>query len=146
MTSHVLIIVENLPVPFDRRVWQEATTLSQQGYDVTVICPKGKGFEKSEEVIDGITIHRHALPMEGKGALGFLVEYSAALFHEFRLAWKVWRKKRFDVIHVANPPDLLFLVALPYKLAGVRLIFDHHDITPQNSTSRSSARGVSAGS
>jgi glycosyltransferase involved in cell wall biosynthesis len=125
------MVVENLPVPFDRRVWQEATTLAQAGYSVSVICPKGKGFDADHETRDGIEIHRHDLPLEGRGAIGFAVEYGAALFHEFRLAWRVWRRRRFDVIHVANPPDLLFLVALPYKLAGVRLIFDHHDLTPE---------------
>jgi glycosyltransferase involved in cell wall biosynthesis len=131
MTEHILMIVENLPVPFDRRVWQEATTLVQNGYEVTIICPKGKGFDSSEEMIEGIQIYRHSLPVEGRGAVGFMTEYAAALFHECRLAWKVWRKRRFHAVHVANPPDLLFLVALPYKLAGVRLIFDHHDITPE---------------
>lgn len=131
MTRHALMIVENLPVPFDRRVWQEATTLKQNGYDVTVICPVGKGHEARHEIIEGIEIHRHALPVEGRGAVGFLTEYAAALFHEFRLALKVWRGKRFDVVHVANPPDIMFLVALPFKLLGARLIFDHHDITPE---------------
>ncbi len=131
MALHTLMIVENLPVPFDRRVWQEATTLKQNGYDVTVICPKGKGHDAAHEVIDGVEIYRHDLPVEGRGVVGFAVEYASALFHEFRLAWKVWRHHRFDVVHVANPPDLLFLVALPFKLAGARLIFDHHDISPE---------------
>lgn len=131
MPPHCLMIVENLPVPFDRRMWQEATTLKNNGYDVTVICPTGKGHDALFEVIDGIEIYRHPLPLEGSGAAGFVIEYAAALFHEFRLTWKVWRRRRFQVIHVANPPDLLFLVAVPFKLAGVRLIFDHHDITPE---------------
>ena len=52
--KRVLIIVENLPSPFDRRVWQEATTLTTHGYTVSIICPKGKGYEKSYEEIDGI--------------------------------------------------------------------------------------------
>ncbi len=131
MPAHVLMIVENLPVPFDRRVWQEATTLVQNGYSVSVICPKGKGFDLDEETSDGVRVYRHSLPLEGRGAAGFVTEYVAALFHEFRLAIKVWRRERFAVVHVANPPDLLFLVALPFKLAGVRLIFDHHDLTPE---------------
>ena len=76
----VLIIVENLPVPFDRRVWQEATTLQQAGYRVSIICPKGKGYERGHEVIDGIHIYRHALPIEASGALGYAMEYAWALF------------------------------------------------------------------
>lgn len=141
-SRHVLMLVENLPVPFDRRVWQEATTLAQAGYAVSVICPKGKGFDADHEVIDGIEIHRHDLPFEGRGAIGFAVEYGAALLHEFRLAWRVWRKRRFDVMHVANPPDLLFLAALPYKLAGVRLIFDHHDLTPELYQQKFGKKGI----
>jgi glycosyltransferase involved in cell wall biosynthesis len=131
MPVHVLMIVENLPVPFDRRVWQEATTLVQSGLEVSIICPKGKGFDKDEETLEGVHIYRHSLPEEGRGAAAFIAEYAVALFHECRLAFRIWRKKRFSLVHVANPPDLLFLVALPYKLAGVRLIFDHHDLTPE---------------
>jgi glycosyltransferase involved in cell wall biosynthesis len=131
MAPHTLMIVENLPVPFDRRVWQEATTLQRHGYRVTVICPVGKGYTALEEEIDGVRILRHNLPAEGRGASSFVREYTAALYHELRLAWKVWRKDRFAVIHVANPPDILFLVSLPFRLFGVRLIFDHHDLTPE---------------
>lgn len=141
MIRPTLMIVENLPVPFDRRVWQEATTLKQHGYDVTVICPTGKGHEASEEVLEGIRVLRHTLPLEGRGAVGFLVEYTAALYHETRLAFRVWREQRFDVVHVANPPDILCLVAMPYKLAGVKLIFDHHDLTPELYVQKFGRRG-----
>ena len=78
----VLMIVENLPVPFDRRVWQEARTLRDAGALVSVICPAAKGYTARYEQLEGIHIYRHPLPMEAKGALGFLLEYSAALFHE----------------------------------------------------------------
>lgn len=128
----VLIIVENLPVPFDRRVWQEATTLREAGYDVSVICPKGKGYDASEEIIDGINIYRHSLPFEASGSLGYLVEYSAALFWEFILALKVKRRHGFDVIHACNPPDLIYLVASVFKfLTGTKFIFDQHDLNPE---------------
>jgi glycosyltransferase involved in cell wall biosynthesis len=129
--KHVLIIVENLPVPFDRRVWQEANTLTDNGAKVSVICPKMKGYAKSFESINGIDIYRHPLSTEAKGALGYLQEYSVALFWEFVLAWKIFFKKRFHVIHGCNPPDLIFLVALIFKPFGVKYIFDHHDINPE---------------
>ena len=129
--KHVLIVVENLPLPFDRRVWQEARTLKAAGAAVSIICPTGKGFEKRHEVIEGIDIYRHSLPLEAKGALGFLAEYGAALFWETVLAWKIFFKRKFDVIQGCNPPDLIFLVAAPFKLFGVKYIFDHHDINPE---------------
>lgn len=128
----VLIIVENLPSPFDRRVWQEATTLRAAGYEVSIICPKGKGYEASYEFLEGIHIHRHGLPHEADGALGYLVEYSAALFWEFVLAWKVLFQRGFDVIHACNPPDLIFLVGGFFKLfLRKKFVFDHHDINPE---------------
>jgi len=128
----VLIIVENLPSPFDRRVWQEATTLQQAGYGVSIICPTGKGYDARYECLDGIHIYRHPLPTEAEGALGYLVEYSAALFWEFCLAWRVWRRHGFDVIHACNPPDLIFLVGGFFKIVlGKRFVFDHHDINPE---------------
>lgn len=129
--KHILIIVENLPVPFDRRVWQEATTLKDDGAKVSIICPKMKGYSASYEVIDGIEIYRHSLPIEARGAIGYLLEYSVALFWEFFLSWKIYFKKRFHVIQGCNPPDLIFLVAIWFKMLGVKYVFDHHDINPE---------------
>ncbi|HSN34265.1 MAG TPA: glycosyltransferase, partial [Ideonella sp.] len=128
----VLIIVENLPAPFDRRVWQEATTLRDAGYGVAIVCPTGKGCEARHETLEGIDIYRHPLPHEAEGALGYALEYGAALFWEFVLAWRVWRRHGFDAIHACNPPDLIFLVGGFFKLLlGKRFVFDHHDIGPE---------------
>ena len=129
--KHILIIVENLPLPFDRRVWQGANTLTDAGAKVSVICPQMEGFTKKFETINGIDIYRHPLPVEGSGAWGYLVEYSTALFWEFWLSWKIYFKKRFQVIQGCNPPDLIFIPALLFKLFGVKYVFDHHDINPE---------------
>jgi glycosyltransferase involved in cell wall biosynthesis len=129
--KHILIIVENLPVPFDRRVWQEATTLHENGANVSIICPKMKDYTTSYEVLNGIEIYRHSLPLEARGAFGYFMEYSTAIFWEFFLSWKIYFKKRFQVIHGCNPPDLIFLVALSFKIFGVKYVFDHHDINPE---------------
>lgn len=127
-----LIIVENLPVPFDRRVWSEATTLRDAGYIVTVICPKGDGYEKSEEIIEGIHVYRHSQPLEARGVAAYLIEYPIALFWEFLLSLKAAKRPGFDLIHACNPPDLIFLVAFPFKLiANKRFLFDHHDVSPE---------------
>lgn len=137
----ILIIVENLPVPFDRRVWQEALALTAAGAEVSVICPKGRGYETVEETIEGVRIYRHSLPAEGDSALGYLAEYSWALFHQSRLAWRVYLRYGFDVIHGCNPPDLIFLVALPFKLLGKKYVFDHHDINPELFEAKFNKRG-----
>jgi len=128
----VLIIVENLPVPFDRRVWLEATALRDAGYEVSVICPKGKNYTESRETLEGIHIYRHPLPVEGdSGALGFLVEYGVAFFWELLLAWRIFLTRGFDILHACNPPDNIFLVALTFRPFGVRFVFDQHDINPE---------------
>jgi glycosyltransferase involved in cell wall biosynthesis len=129
--KRVLILVENLPSPFDRRVWQEANALRDAGYVVSIICPTGKGYEKKFEEIGGIAIHRYNLPFEADGALGYLLEYSTALFRTFLLAWKVLFTRGFDVIHACNPPDLFFLIGGFFKLLGKKFVFDHHDINPE---------------
>lgn len=127
----VLIVVENLPSPFDRRVWQEATTLYEAGFEVTIICPTGKGYEKKNEIIDGIHIFRYNLSVEADGPIGYVIEYSAALFWQFVLAWKVLLTRGFDVIHACNPPDNIFVIGGFFKLFGKKFIFDHHDINPE---------------
>jgi glycosyltransferase involved in cell wall biosynthesis len=127
----VLIIVENLPCPFDRRVWQEARTLAAAGYVVSIICPKGKGYEKSFEELEGIAIYRHPQPFEGNGALGYLAEYSWALLAEFALSLRVLMERGFDAVHACNPPDTLFIIGGFYKLFGKKFLFDHHDINPE---------------
>ncbi len=130
-SKRILIIVENLPVPFDRRVWQEATTLAKSGYVVSIICPKTKEYPKMYEVIEDIFIYRHPLPVEADGALGYALEYSIALFWQFVLSLKVFFTRGFDAIHACNPPDNIFLIAIFYKLFGKKFLFDHHDINPE---------------
>jgi hypothetical protein len=140
---HILIVVQNLPVPLDRRVWLEATTLAQAGYDVSVISPMGRGWDKPFEEIDGVHIYRHSAPPEAhSGALAYAREYGHALWHWFRLARLIWKKKKFDVIQGCNPPDLIFLLALWYRPWGVRYMFDHHDVCPELFEAKFHKRGL----
>lgn len=131
MKRKVLIIVENLPVPFDGRVWKEALSLHEAGYEVTVLCPRGKSYTKGYEVLEGIRIYRHPMPTEGNSAAGYLWEYSWSLFWEFWYAWWIYLRHGFQILQGCNPPDDIFLVALPFKLFGVKYIFDHHDANPE---------------
>ena len=129
--KRVLIIVENLPVPFDTRVWKEAVSLRGNGFDVTVLCPRGKGYTQGHEVLEGIHVYRHPMPKEGNSPLGYVYEYGCALLWEFLYAWWIFFRRGFHVIQGCNPPDDIFLVALPFKLLGVKYIFDHHDANPE---------------
>ncbi len=139
----VLIVVENLPVPLDRRVWLEATTLVAHGYQVSVICPTGKGWDKPHEEIEGVHIYRYPEPPEAhSGALAYAREWGGALWHMFRLAKRVRRERGFDVIHGCNPPDLIWLLALRYRLSGTRYLFDHHDVCPELFEAKFGKRGL----
>jgi glycosyltransferase involved in cell wall biosynthesis len=131
LPRRVLMLVENLPSPFDRRVWQEAGALRDAGYAVSIICPTGCGYDSRYEVIDGIPIWRHALPMEGEGAAGYAAEYLTAILKTFFLSWRVFFRQGFDVVHACNPPDLLFLIGGFWKLFGKKFVFDHHDANPE---------------
>lgn len=127
----ILIIVENLPVPFDTRVWKQALALTRNGYEVFTICPKGRGFTKTHEKIEGIHIYRHPMPREGNGAIGYIIEYALALFWEFVYSWWIFTRHGFSIIQGCNPPDTIFIIAGPFKLFGVKYIFDHHDVCPE---------------
>ncbi len=140
-SKSVLIIVENLPVPFDRRVWQEATTLSKSGYTVSIICPKTEEYFKSFEILEDIYIYRHPLFIEAEGALGYALEYTMALFWQFVLSLRILVTRGFDAIHACNPPDNIFLIGLFYKLFGKKFLFDHHDINPELYEAKFGRRG-----
>jgi len=136
MKRKVLIIVQNQSVPPDPRVLQEARSLRVNGYDVTVLSPRRKNWSRGHEIIDGIRIYRHPTPSEGCTALGYLWEYSWSLFWEFLYAGWIYLRHGFDAIEGCNPPDNIVFVALPFKLLGVKYIFDHHDTCPELYTAK----------
>jgi glycosyltransferase involved in cell wall biosynthesis len=128
----VLIVVQNLPVPFDRRVWLEATTLAKHGYRVSVICPKMRGFNAGRETLEDIEIHRYPLPIDAQGKIGFVAEFLWCFLATALLSLKVQVLGRgFDVLHVCNPPEIYWPLAWFWRAFGKRFIFDHHDLSPE---------------
>jgi glycosyltransferase involved in cell wall biosynthesis len=126
----VLIIVQNLPVPLDRRVWLECCALVEAGYGVSVICPKGPG-EPSFQLIDGVHIHKYAPPRPAAGVLGYLVEFVYCWVRTALLSVRVLRREGFDIVQACNPPDTYFLLARLYRLLGKRFVYDQHDLNPE---------------
>jgi glycosyltransferase involved in cell wall biosynthesis len=141
MKNKVLIIVENLPVPFDTRVWKQAQSLIEGGYRVAVLCPKGIRFTRAYEYLSGVHIYRYPAPPEASGALGYLWEYGWSLLWQTVFSWWIFLRRGFHVIQGCNPPDNIFLIALPFKLLGVKYIFDHHDVSPELYLSKYGKRG-----
>jgi glycosyltransferase involved in cell wall biosynthesis len=134
LAGRALILVENLSVPFDRRVWQESAALRDAGWDVHVICPQGTKRDTEREVdIEGVKIHRYPLRAAAGGPLGYMREYGTALWHTYRLARRVGH---VDVVHACNPPDLFFLLARRLKRRGASFVFDQHDLVPELYLSR----------
>ena len=126
------MVVQNLPVPFDRRVWLEATTLARAGYSVSVICPKAKGFTAARETLEGIDIYRYTLPIEAKAAAGFIAEFLWCFCLTSLLSLRVALLGRgFDILHVCNPPETYWPLGWFWRLFGKRFIFDHHDLSPE---------------
>lgn len=128
----VLIVVQNLPVPFDRRVWLEATTLQRAGYTVSVISPKSDDWCASFEEIEGVHVYRYSIPLEARGALGFLIEFVWALARVvMKTARVAWSGRGFDILHVCNPPETYWPLGWAVQRLGKRFIFDHHDLSPE---------------
>jgi glycosyltransferase involved in cell wall biosynthesis len=126
-----LILVEDLPVPFDRRVWTEAKTLRDAGWQMTVISPKGEGAMKWHERIDGIEVFRYPLPTTAAGFVNHLVEYAVAIPATLILALLAWRGRRFDVVHACNPPDFFFPIGWLFQRLGAAFVYDQHDLAPE---------------
>ncbi|MBW8271287.1 glycosyltransferase family 4 protein [Caldovatus aquaticus] len=128
----VLIVVQNLPVPFDRRVWLEATTLARAGYRVSVICPRMKGFTAGRETLEDVDIHRYPLPISAEGTLGFAAEFAWCFVMTALLSVRVALFGRgFDVLHACNPPETYWLLGAFWRLFGKVFLFDHHDLSPE---------------
>lgn len=138
---NILIIVQNLPVPFDRRVWQEAHTLRSQGFGVAVICPKSKMYPKSYERLEGIDIYRYPVFIEADtNIVGYLFEFMYCWLAAFWLALRAYMRHPFHVIHACNPPDTYFAMALLFRPFGVKFVFDHHDLSPELYVAKGHAR------
>jgi glycosyltransferase involved in cell wall biosynthesis len=142
VNSHqVLIIEENSTIPFDRRVWYEATALRDEGWQVTVICPGETikrenrlvigNLEESSEDLDGIKVCRFPLEFAVNGVGSYFREYIIAFINIIKLSWRVWKTEGFDALHVCNPPDIFFPMSILYRFLGVRVVFDHHDLFPE---------------
>jgi exopolysaccharide biosynthesis polyprenyl glycosylphosphotransferase len=136
---HVLVIVQNLPVPLDRRVWMESKALVAAGYDVSVICPRGeKDGERDSrfELLDGVRIHRYAPPRAATGTLSYVWEFAYCWMRTALLSGRIYTRRRFQVIQACNPPDTYFALATLYRPLGVKFVFDHHDLCPELFESR----------
>lgn len=130
--SRVLMLVENISFPSDRRMRHIAAALREEGYKVRVICPKGETQDRqSFETVGGVDVYRYPRFFEASGFLGYLIEYSWAFFWTTILAIFIWIRYGFDIIHSANPPDMFFLLAWPFKLLGTKYVFDEHDLSPE---------------
>jgi glycosyltransferase involved in cell wall biosynthesis len=126
-----LILVEDLPVPFDRRVWSEARTLRDAGWQVTVVCPRGEGARRWHERLEGIEVFRYPLPTTAAGLVNHVMEYAVAIPATLILALLASRGRRFDVVHACNPPDFLFPIGWLFRRLGSAFIFDQHDLAPE---------------
>ncbi len=130
--QNILIIVQNLPVPFDRRVWQEATSLRRHGFGVAVICPKKKMYTAGYERLEGVDIYRYPLLYEAnKGVAGYFIEFVYCWFATLWLAIRAYVRRPFQAIHACNPPDTFFALALLFRPLAVKFVFDHHDLCPE---------------
>jgi glycosyltransferase involved in cell wall biosynthesis len=142
-TRKVVIVVENLSVPFDRRVWRECLALREAGYHVSVISPRGIETDtQPRETIDGVSIYRYPIPQADGSFASYVLEYGVAIFFSFWLMLVVLLREGYSVIQICNPPDLLILPALPFKLLGKKVIFDQHDLSPEIYQTQRGKRGM----
>jgi glycosyltransferase involved in cell wall biosynthesis len=134
--GRILIIVQNLPVPFDRRVWLECRTLTEAGYRVAVVCPKGPGDPAYAE-LDGVELYKYRPFASNGGTASFFAEYAYSFAATLWLAIKAARRGRFAAIQSCNPPDIFWPIAMLFRvLHGSRFVFDHHDLCPETFESR----------
>jgi glycosyltransferase involved in cell wall biosynthesis len=138
---NILIIIQNLTVPIDRRVWQEATSLRRHGFGVAIVCPKMGAYTKAYEQLEDVDVYRYPLIYEaGKGVAGYFVEFVYCWLATLWLALKAYAHRPFHAIHACNPPDTFFALALLFRPLGVKFVFDHHDLCPELTLAKGHAR------
>ena len=128
---HVIFAVENNQVPQDTRVWLEAKALEENGFNVSIICPNIRREKENHKKLDNINIFQYRSFFEGTSVFGLLLEYILSSFFIFLYAIKVYLRQPFHIVHLANPPDFLIVLFLCFKLLGVKIVFDHHDLCPE---------------
>ena len=132
----VLIIVQNLTVPFDRRVWLECQTLTRAGYEVAVVCPKGPG-DPGYAVLEGVELYKYRPYAPGGSKASFVLEYLYSFLATLWLTAKAARKAHFDAIQSCNPPDIFWPIGVLFRAVhGSRFVFDHHDLCPETYQAR----------
>ncbi len=130
---HVALVVLNLPVPLDRRVWMQARALADSGYDVTLVAPRSHGqrlFERSGR----IRIFRFQASKPSHGFLSFTREFTQSWARSLRILRRVHRQHPIDVLQGCNPPDTIW--AMTRFLPGVKFVYDQHDLNPELFRSR----------
>jgi glycosyltransferase involved in cell wall biosynthesis len=139
----VLMLIENVCFPADRRMWHAAKALQEAGYEVSVICRKGENPDEkpSFEVVRGVKVYRYPMLWDASGKIGYLLEYSWSLFCTAILSLVVWVRDGIDILHSANPPDIFFLLAWPFKLVGKKYVYDEHDLCPELYDSKFQRKG-----
>ena len=127
----VVFLIENISFLRDRRVRQEAEALHNAGFAVAVVCPRIKDEPAPPKLRDGIRIYSYSQPWQGSGLASYCLEYFWGLFRTFCILLRLSLRPGFDVLHAANPPDLFFLLAAPFKLFGKKYVYDQHDLCPE---------------
>ncbi len=134
--SRILIIVQNLPVPFDRRVWLECCALASAGHEVSVVCPKGEG-DPGYQVVDGVRIYKYRPYAPGRSKAGFVAEYIYSFMATACMTARARLLGRFEVMQACNPPDIFWPIAMVLRATDrTKFVFDHHDLCPELYRSR----------
>ena len=139
---HVLILFEGAPYPMDTRLQDQVSTLMEAGYEVTVISPAGRGYDKLDETTGGVRVRRFKPSPDARGAFGYLREYGVALVRMAQLARRVHRERPVDIVFISNPPDLLVMSALPLIRRGARVVFDARELSPELFEAKFHRRGL----
>jgi glycosyltransferase involved in cell wall biosynthesis len=134
--GRVLILVQNLSVPFDRRVWLECQSLTAAGFQVAVVCPKAPG-DPTYYRLRGVELFKYRPYAPGTSSVSFVLEYVYSFIMTLVLSLRASFRGRFDIVQSCNPPDLFWPIGVLFRVIhGSSFVFDHHDLCPELFQSR----------
>lgn len=117
---------------FNALIYREAKTLLDQGLQTDIVILRRTRREKVFQTYGGMNIYAiQARSSAERSPISYFLRLFLFYLKATALLAYLMPERRYSVIHVTAPPDVMVFSAIIPKLFGARIILDIHDIGPE---------------